>query len=305
MGKYTIATIGKVAPTNHAWFERMSRGVQKFGQETGHKTFLIGPSKADENLQVEMLEDVIAQGVDALCVVPIFPQALEWSLRKARKQGIAVISHEASNQRNVDYDIEAFDSAVFGVHLMDYLAKYMGEDGQYTVFVGNLTAESHSEWSKAAVERQQEKYPTMDLVTRKLEDHDNPTIAYEKTTELITTYPDLKGILAIGLTATVGVGQAIEEKGCQDDIAVVGVSLISACRQYLLNGAIKAVGLWDPADTGYIMNKLAVMVLEGETITDSMDLGVPGYNSIAMHGKLLVGSAMNEVTKDNMATYNF
>jgi simple sugar transport system substrate-binding protein len=305
MKKYTIATISKVVPTSHAWFERMSRGVQKFGQETGHKTFLVGPPKADENLQVKILDDIIAQGVDALCVVPIFPQALEWKLRKIRKQGIAVISHEASNQRNVDYNIEAFDNAVFGVHLMDYLAKYMREEGQYTVFVGNLTAESHNEWSGAAINQQKEKYPAMELITRKLEDHDNPNIAYEKTLELITTYPDLKGVLAIGMTATVGAGRAIEEKGCQDDIAIVGVGLVSVCRQYLLSGAIKAITLWDPADAGYVMNKLAVMVLERERITEGMDLGIPGYNNIKMQGKVLVGSAMVEVTKENMAEYNF
>jgi simple sugar transport system substrate-binding protein len=39
-------------------------------------------------------------------------------LKKAREQGIVVISHEASNQENIDYDIEAFDNAAYGVHFM-------------------------------------------------------------------------------------------------------------------------------------------------------------------------------------------
>ena len=52
------------------------------------------------------------------------------------------------------------------------------------------------------------------------------------------------------------------------------------------------------------MNKLAVMVLEGQNVTDGIDLGVPGYNTIKPDGKILYGSAMIDVTKENMADYN-
>jgi simple sugar transport system substrate-binding protein len=74
--KYTIATVVK-AKGGYAWFNRMEKGVEKFGRDTGHETFLIGPPKADEDLQTKMIEDIIARGVDALCVVPLFPQAVE------------------------------------------------------------------------------------------------------------------------------------------------------------------------------------------------------------------------------------
>jgi simple sugar transport system substrate-binding protein len=254
---------------------------------------------------MEVLEDVIAQGIDALCIVPVFPQILELVLRKARKQGIVVISHEASNQRNVDYDLEPFDNKTFGEHMMDHLARYMGEEGEYAIFMGNLTSKSQSEWATAAIDRQREKYPNMGLGMRRIEDSADQDIAYTKTKEILKTIPNLRGILGCTVPTVPGVSRAIEEQGLQDKVVVVGASVVSICKPYLKRGTINVISLWDTADAGYVMNKLAVMALDGETITDGTDLGAPGYTNIKVQEKVLFGSAMIDVTKENMADYNF
>lgn len=303
MKHYTIATVVKVKD-GHAWFARMGSGVEKFGRDTGHKTFVAGPLKADENLQLKVLEEVLAQGVDAVCVVPFFPQALEMALGKARRQGLVVISHEADNLRNVDYDLEAFDNAVYGAHLMDHLARYMDGEGQYAVLLGSLMSQSHRQWSQAALDRQKQAYPKMRVAAKKIEDFDNPALAYAKTKELLKEHPQLKGILGIDMTATAGAGAAIEEQKLQQQVVVVGTGLVSVCRQHLLSGATRLISCWDPADAGYVLNKLAVMLLEGQNVTDGMDLGVAGYRQMKSVGKILFGDAMLDVTKDNLAAYS-
>ena len=301
--KYTIGTVVKL--DGIAWFDRMREGVEKFGADTGHETFLLGPPKADAALQVQIIEDLIAQGVDAITVVPFSPEALEPVLKKAMDQGIVVISHEATNQQNINYNIEAFDNAGYGAHLMDHLAKYMGEEGDYAVFVGSLTSKSHNEWVDAAIARQEEAYPNMKLVTERVEEYDDQTVAYEKTKELLKTYPNLKGIQGSAMSTAPGAGLAVEEKGLQDKVMVVGTSLVSVSGQYLESGGTKLISFWDPADAGYAMNTLAVMVLEGKEITEGMDLGLPGYDKLKKDGKLLFGSAWVDVTQDNMDDYDF
>jgi len=303
---YTIATIVKL--DGIAWFERMREGVKRFGDETGHKCFLLGPAQADAALQVQIIEDVIAQGVDAICVVPFSVEAIEPVLRKARSQGIVVVSHEASNQANADAIIEPFDNFAYGAHLMDHLARHMGEQGQYAVFVGSLTSKSHNEWIDGAIARQKEKYPHMELVTERIEEYDNQNTAYEKTKELIKAYPELKGIQGSASTTAAGAGLAVEEKGLQNKLAVVGSGLVSQCRQYLASGSTKLISFWDPADAGYVMNKIAVMLLEGKKLTNGADLGVPGYTQLRQDPEkpsLFYGSAWVDVTKQNMDAYNF
>jgi simple sugar transport system substrate-binding protein len=303
---YTIATIVKL--DGIAWFERMREGVKKFGRETGHKCFLLGPSQADAALQVQIVEDVIARGVDAICIVPFSVEAVEPVLRKARSRGIVVVSHEASNQVNADAIIEAFDNFAYGAHLMDHLARFVGEKGQYAVFVGSLTSKSHNEWIDGAIARQKEKYPRMELVTERIEEYDNQNLAYEKTKELLKAYPDLRGIQGSASTTAAGAGLAVEEKGLQGKVMVVGTGLVSQCRPYLESGSTKLISLWDPADAGYVMNKIAVLLLQGGKLAGGTDLGVPGYQRLrqdAEKANLFYGSAWVDITAQNMDAYDF
>lgn len=303
MKKYTIATVGKLSP--HPWFDRMREGIQKFGHETGHTTFLRCPPCIDEVLEEQIIREVITQEVDAVCVVAFFPQALELVLNKARKNGIVVITHEAPNQRNTDYDIEAFNNYEYGAHLMDYLAEYMERQGGYAIFLENLTTESHSEWAVGALARQNEQYPDMQLVTKKIEHHEDQNLAYTETKKLLKSYPDLKGILGLGVASIPGASRAVGEEGLCEQVKIVGNCLVSMSAECLKKGAVQLISFWDPADMGYVMNKLAVIVLNNESITDSMDLGVPGYNHIRKEGKVLYGSAWIDVTKENMGKYSF
>lgn len=110
--QYMIATVVKL--DGIAWFDRMKEGVKRFAQDTGHRCLQLGPSQADAALQVQIIEDLIAQGVNAICVVPFSVEAVEPVLKKARDHGIVVVCHEASNQVNADAIIEAFDNAAYG-----------------------------------------------------------------------------------------------------------------------------------------------------------------------------------------------
>jgi simple sugar transport system substrate-binding protein len=303
MKNYTIATVGKIAP--HPWFDRMDEGVKKFGKDTGHTTFLRCPPRIDETLEEEILKEIIDQRVDALCVVSFFPQALEMILSKAQKQGIIVVTHEAPNQRNTDYDIEAFNNYEYGAHLMDHLATYMGTIGEYALFLESLVTKSHSEWAEGARTRQRKKYPSMRLVTKKIEHHEDQNIAYIETKKLLKSYPNLKGILGLGVASIPGASRAVGEEGLCEQVKIVGNCLVSMSEECLRKGAVQLISFWDPADIGYIMNKLAVMVLSNESITNDMDLGVPGYNHIRKEGKVLYGSAWIDVTKENMSKYPF
>ena len=300
--RYTIATVVKV--DGIAWFEKMREGVKRFGDETGHETFLSGPAKADASEQIQIIEGLIAQQVDAICVVPFSVEAVEPVLKKARDRGIVVISHEASSQVNADAIIEPFDNAEYGRHLMDHLAKIMGEEGEYATFVGSLTSKSHNEWIDGAVEHQKEKYPNMKLVAEKVESYDDQNQAYEKANEILIAYPELNGILTCAMSAAPGVALAIEEKGLEEKVHLVSTSLVEVTKQYLKSGALKLVSFWRPDDSGYVMCKLAVMQLEGKAIENGTDVGVEGFSSLMQSPKkpnLFYGSAWVDVTADDLA----
>ncbi|EWG10003.1 autoinducer 2 ABC transporter substrate-binding protein [Cytobacillus firmus] len=305
-GKYKIATVVKL--TGVAWFDRLEEGIEKFGEDTGHETFMQGPQKADAALQVQIIEDLIAQKVDAITVVPFSAEALEPVLKKARDKGIVVITHEADGMKNTDFNIEAFDNYEYGAFLMDNLAEAMGEEGEYMTTVGSLTTQSHIQWEEGGYKRQLEKYPNMKAVARKLETNDDLKTASEKFRETIKAYPNLKGFQGSSGNDAAGAALAVEEMGLNGKVSVVGTSVPSVSKQYLESGAMSQIGFWDPADAGYVMNKLAEMVLDGkkEEIKEGADLGVPGYENIkVVDGKYIFGSAWVGVGKENASDYNF
>lgn len=62
--------------------------MDEFGKEKTVDVIQKGPANADAASQVQLVEDMINQGVDALCIVPIDPGALESVLKKPWKRAL-------------------------------------------------------------------------------------------------------------------------------------------------------------------------------------------------------------------------
>ena len=288
-----------------AWFNRMREGVDEYAQETGMNARLVGPAEADPQQQAALIEDIIAQGVDALLVVPMSPESIEPVLGRAMEAGITVITHEAAQQENTMFDIEAFRNEEFGANLMDRMAACMGEEGEYAVFVGSLGSQTHNQWVDGAIARQEEAYPNMTLVGDKNETFDDQQQAYARAQEVLRAFPNIKGMQGSASTDVAGIGLAIEERGMEDATCVFGTSLPSIAGQYMETGAVDGIGFWDPKVAGQVMNAVATMVMNGEEITDGMDLGFPGYENVTLEGKVIYGQAFVDVDAENMADFPF
>ena len=307
--KLSIATVVKV--DGIAWFDRMREGVKEFGALTGNDTWMVGPSHTDAAEQVQLVENLIAQGVDGICIVPFSVEAVEPVLKKARDRGIVVIAHEASNLNNADYIIEAFDNRAYGAKLMSVLGKEMGGEGEYVATVGSLTSQSHNEWVDGAIAYQKEHFPKMKMAMDRIETYDDANQDYTKLKEALTTDPNIKGILGAPMPTSAGAGRLIAERGLKGKVFFAGTGLVSVAGQYLKSGDIDYIQFWDPATAGLAMNILAAMALKGKKgeIKEGLDLGLPGYEHLITPVKdkpnLLYGAGWVGVTRDNMAEYNF
>ncbi len=298
-----IATVVKISGIQ--WFNRMEEGIKKYAADTKTDAFQVGPAQADPQQQAALIEDMIAQKVSALAVVPMSPEALEPVLKRAEDAGIVVVTHEAASQQNTSYDIEAFRNEDFGANLMKQMGACMGGTGEYAVFVGSLTSQTHNQWVDGAIAYQKANFPDMTLVGDKNETFDDQQKAYEKAQEVLRAYPDIKGMQGSASTDVAGIGLAVEERGLEDKTCVFGTSLPSIAEQYMETGAVDGIGFWDPSIAGYAMNKVAQMVLDGKEVTDGMDLGLEGYEKVKLDGKVIYGQAWVNVNKDNMADYAF
>ena len=304
--KIRIVTV--VKRTGIGWFERMEQGIKQFAAQNGVDATMTGADDADPQKQADIIRKLIAEKPHAITVVPNSPEALEGVLKQARAAGIKVVTHEASNQVNTDVDIEAFDNLAYGSHLMDQLALCMGGSGKYVAFVGHATARSHMRWATAAYARARQQYPKIERISAPVETGESLETAYQVAKELLAKHPDLKGFEGSSVVDVAGIGRAVREAGVQDKTCVMGTSLPSVAGEFLDDGAVDKIFLWDPAVAGQAQAKLALMLIRGKKIGPGLDLGLPGYRNLKAipgtpHG--LAGSGWIAIDKSNSRQYPF
>lgn len=302
--QYEIVMVVKLEGV--AWFDNMRLGIQDFSNDYADvNAYQIGADTADPAAQVALVEDLIAKGVDAILVVPNDPESLVPAFQRANDQGILTFTHEASNQRQVSFDVEAFDNISYGRHMAEIMAEWMGGSGVWQPFVGHLTSTTHNEWVDGEEALISEQYPNIRMATDRIEEKENQQIAYEKTLELLRTYDDLDAVMGSAMSTVPGAAQAIEEMGKIGQVAAFGTCLPSVAGDYLESGAAVSIHFWVPADAGYATANVAYKSLMGEAVTAGADLGRPGYEDITIQtnssgSKVIYGQAWVDVNKDNL-----
>lgn len=282
-----IAVVVKVAL---AWFDDMEIGIKEAADELGVNAYMLAPDVADAASQIALIESCIAKGVDAICVVPNDPAALEPTLQKAREAGIVVITHEGESIVNCDYDVEAFHNEVMGARFMDDVVKFSGkEEGNYVFFVGNLTAETHMARFAGCLERNAEAYPGWKcLVETPIADEEDTQITYEKALEVIAKYgDDLDAIITCSAASPIGVAQALREKDLIGKVVSVGSSVPSMVQPYVEEGSCNAISLWRPADAGYVQVWAANEVLNNREIKSGDT--IPKFGEVTVEGTVVTG----------------
>ncbi|MGQ9622468.1 MAG: substrate-binding domain-containing protein [Candidatus Caldatribacteriaceae bacterium] len=293
---YEIAVVVKIAGI--PWFNRMAEGVEQAAKELGVNAYLTGPATADPAPQVQMVEDLVTRGVDAVCVVPNDAKALGPVFSKAREKGIVVITHESPFETEaIDWDVETIDSVQFGRNPIDAIVEELKESGElekytpenpagFVMLVGSLTVPLHNFWADVALEYVKEKYPFLKELTSRLPTAESVEDSRAAVLDLITTYGDqFKAVIGWGSLGPIGAAQAVAEKGMEDKVIVVGDAIPSTVAPYLKTGAVDWAQLWDPKDAGYAMVYIAKQILDGVEIKEGME--IPGLGPIKVEGKVI------------------
>jgi simple sugar transport system substrate-binding protein len=113
----------------------------------------------------------------------------------------------------------------------------------------------------------------------------------------------LKGIVGFGSLGPIGAAQALKEKGLTDQIAVVGTVIPSQAAPYLAEGSMKEGILWNPADAGFGMVWLAKYLLEGNEISDGVE--VPGLGAVTLDGNVVKVDNILYITPENADSLGF
>ena len=262
--EYNILFMPKL--TNIPYFQASAEGAEAAGKELGVNVIYDGPTTADAAQQVTMIENYIAQGIDAICVAPNDPEAMTTVLKKAKDQGIIVIDWDTQADESVtDASVYNVVDKDFGEHMVDKLVEKMGTDtGDIAIITGGLSAANLNAWIDAGKNYIAEKYPNLNIVTDPIASNESQDEAYAKTKELMTAYPSVIGILGYSSPTGPGCGKALYDLGLQDKVALVANGLEDDCQEVLNNGGLDTACLWSCEKLGRLTVATVVSMLQND-----------------------------------------
>jgi len=282
------------------WFNAMEAGIKEQSAKLGVNGFMVGPTSADPALQVRAIEDLIAQKVDVIGVVPNDAKVLEPVLKKAQEAGIKVITHESPNQQGADWDFEMVSTQGFGEAHGELLAEKMGGNGSYAVFVGSLTVPLHNAWADAAIAHIKANYPDMKLVGDRYGVAEDVDKSRSTALDLMSANQDIKGFLAFGSQGPIGAGRAVEERRKVGEVFVIGPFSPGQGARLIKSGALTGGFMWSPKQAGEVFVTLADRLVKGETPKAGDD--IPGLGKINPEGNTIVVDQLLKIDKESIDT---
>lgn len=281
-GKITIVVMPKLVGI--PYFTQTGEGAVKAGKDLGVDVIYNGPTTADAAEQIKMLEDYITVGVDAICIAPNDPVAMDPVLTKMRNAGILILDWDTpANAALVDASIRQISDKQYAEHMIDKMVEYMGTDsGEWAILTGGLSAENLNTWIRFGKQYAQTKYPNLKLIGDPFPTDEKQDVALSTTKDIIRAYPNIKGLFCVSTPTPIGAGLAIRELGLQNKVSVVGSTVKEDVQDLLTDGSVDCGTLWNTQDLGFLTVAVAKYLVEGGKLSNGVN--IPGWGVVNIEG---------------------
>jgi ABC-type sugar transport system substrate-binding protein len=289
----------------NAYFISCRKGADKAAKELGIELIFDGPTDPDPAKQNEIVENWIALGVDVIAAACENKEGISTALRKARAKGVKVITYDADALPDArEFFVNQATPRGIGYALMDEAARLCGNEGEFAVITGSLTAANQIEWRRYVEERRAAQYPNMKLVAVRPCD-DLKDKAQSEATALLSAYPNLKLILSTTSLGVPGAAEAVKQAGKTGQVKVIGLGLPSENRRYVKEGVTDSVILWKTEDLGYLTVYAADALAKGTLKHGAKSIKAGSLGEFEIQGDNIMLGKPFIFNKDNIDQFDF
>ena len=263
------------------FFEAAHEGAKEAAAEMGDiEVIYTGPTTTTAEGQIETINALIAQKVDAIAVSANDGDALVPILKKAKSRGIKVISWDSgvADEGRILH-LNPSSNALIGamcVQLADDAVKATGaQSGEVAILSATPTSTNQNIWIEEMKKTLKAKYPNLTLVATVYGD-DLSDKSYREAVGLMKSYPNLKAIIAPTTVGILAAAQAVEDQKMVGKIFVTGLGLPSELAGHVDLNSIKSFAIWNPIDLGYTATMLAYNLVKGNGTASSVPMGRMG-----------------------------
>jgi ribose transport system substrate-binding protein len=271
-GKKVIAVIPK--GVSHFFWQSVHAGAEAAAKDLNVEIIWKGAAQdTDYAGQINIVEDAINRRVDGICVAPSHKDALVPIVERAQRDGIPVTIFDSGIGTENYTSYVATDNRQGGRVAAERLAERLGGKGRIAILGVKAGSVSTDEREAGFQEVIKQKYPGIEIAAFQYGESDRAR-SLDRATDILTAHSDLNGFFASNESSTVGVVQAIKQKGLAGKIVLVGFDSSPNLIDDLKAGAIDSLVLQNPYKMGYEAVKSMVTKLNGQSPPRVVDTGV-------------------------------
>ncbi len=304
----TVVFIPKL--TGNAFFESANNGAQKYAKEWGFTVDYQGSPNAAVADQVNVINNAVASGADAICVSSVDATGLDSALNEAKAAGVTVVT----------WDSDVSDTArtlmvsqgtpdILGKMLVDMGADSLTKRGKdpkadkikYCWHYSQATVADQNSWQVAGEDYIKKNFPNWENVAPdNYYSEQDAEKAVSIGSSILEAHKDIDLIICNDSTALPGQCKAAQNKGLtKKDVTITGFASPMSIKDYCAAGVIEQWGLWDCGIQGAIGCYLSAYLAAGNEVKVGDKVMIPSIGEVEIMPNDSLVSGAKTAEKNN------
>ncbi len=262
--KIKIAMV--VKNLGNGFFDAAHTGAKEAATKLGNVEIIYtGPTTPSAEGQIEIINSLISQKVDAIVISANDPNALVPITKKAMQRGIKVISFDSGVAKEGRLmQLNPSNAQLIGEKQIQMASNAIGGAGEIAILSASAQATNQNIWidvMKKVLEKPE--YAKMKLVATVYGD-DQSDKSYREAIGLLRSNPNLKVIISPSTVGINAASKAVVDEKLVGKVFVTGLGLPSEMAGHVKAGAVLEFAIWNPIDLGYAATYAAHEFVKGK-----------------------------------------
>ncbi|MBL8174438.1 MAG: substrate-binding domain-containing protein [Bryobacterales bacterium] len=258
--------------TSHLFFVSIHEGVDKAAREFDVDILWNGPQEeTDYARQIQIVDSMIAQHVDAIAISATDSKALVAPIRRAAAAGIPVSVFDSGLEFDDYVTFVATGNFGAGQTAARKLGALLGGKGTVAHLMHKPGGQSTGDRERGFEEVIAREFPAIRIVARQygMADRARSRAAAEN---ILTAHPKLDGMFASAEANSIGAIQALESRGLAGKVKLVTFDTSDPHKAAFAKRTIDVMLVQDPPRIGYEAVRSLALKLSGQTPLKRIDL---------------------------------
>lgn len=256
----------------HPYYEPVYRAFDAAAKRYGVQTEVDAPPRFDVVLQVKVIEDLIARGVDGIAISANDDAGLVAVIHEAARAGIKVITFDAPAPSSEALTYIGTDNESAGYQAGVRMAQAMGGRGKLAVLQGGLGATNLNLRTRGLTRALANAAPDIEIVSVVDEGGDFAESVH-KTEALFVDHPDLNAIFSVSAEGAPAAAAVVKQQG-RKGVVIAGFDDLRDTLDGIRDGSVVFCIVQNTFKMGWLSVEHLLDAVGGRLVPKVIDTGV-------------------------------